>query len=529
MAVAAANPRGFATVRAVRMVLRRCSALLSFLALSFLSTGCDTTQPIGPAESGGVEACSELSWEGPSRRSVVLVVSDTTRRDAIGAYGGRARTPAFDAFARSGVLFRSASTEAPRTKPAIASLFTSLHPSQHKVLGTPFLKQVAEREGRPYMLSDGLGPGFTTLAEVFREAGYQTAGFVSNPWLGTELGFAQGFDTYDDSGARWDAPGVDVSEKALGWLAGARRDQPFFLYVHFMDAHRPHPALSRAEIEAARDQIEADRRPVPRGTLAAVHGLVRLEDGGSLDQLDLEPNRALLELAYHKGVANFDRALGRLLDGIAALPETETPAIIVTSDHGEALFERGWGNHGAGLHDDETAIPLAARLPGVSARDGATSCPTGPIDVLPTLCTYTGVACPADVAGVSWLRHPDEPVPAPRYIVSEGITNQPRHRSIRNARFKLLYQPGYTRPGQSPYSLYDLETDPAERHDLLAQPTRPGQASPDHAVASTLTSALETAVAPFDPPVSPPTRIDPTLAERLEALGYLEAPVAVGR
>ena len=54
--------------------------------------------------------------------------------------------------------------------------------------------------------------------------------------------------------------------------------------------------------------------------------------------------------------------------------------IIVTSDHGEALYERGYGNHGTGLFDDEVAIPFAARFPALPAGDHRVDCPVGLIE-----------------------------------------------------------------------------------------------------------------------------------------------------
>src|SRR5262245_37256376 len=67
--------------------------------------------------------CQALRMSGPAAdANIVLIVNDTMRRDRVGAYGGPARTPAFDAFARQNFLFARAFTNAPWTKPAVATM-----------------------------------------------------------------------------------------------------------------------------------------------------------------------------------------------------------------------------------------------------------------------------------------------------------------------------------------------------------------------------------------------------------------------
>src|SRR5688572_9445876 len=100
-----------------------------------------------------------------ARTNVVLVTIDTLREDRVGCYGHRdASTPAIDALARRGLRFETAVVQAPLTGPSHASILTGVSP-----------------------LTDGFrnNSGFTlttpvkTAAEVFRQAGYQTAAFVS--------------------------------------------------------------------------------------------------------------------------------------------------------------------------------------------------------------------------------------------------------------------------------------------------------------------------------------------------------------
>jgi len=188
--------------------------------------------------------------------------------------------------------------------------------------------------------------------------------------------------------------------------------------------------------------------------------------------------------------------------------------VIVTADHGEALFERGYGNHGRGLYDDELAIPLAMRLPGVSGPSDGVQCLVGLVDLLPTLCTYAGVACPENLAGQDLLAQR----PGRRFLVSEATGPAPRHRAIRNETYKLIWQPDGAPDGPhaNPYSLYDVASDPGEQRDLI------GTADPALARAvESLTAALR-AAGPEEPLyAAPAVSVDPAVDERLRALGYV--------
>jgi arylsulfatase len=478
-----------------------CAALLGI-------AGCSR----GP-DVEGVGPCREL--RGAAREPhppLVLVVNDTMRRDRLGAYGGRARTPAFDAFARDNLRFDQAFTQAPWTRPAMASLFTGLLPSQHGV---------GMESGEERKTPRALAPAFATLAELLRAAGYRTGAFVSNPWLEPRFGLDQGFDLYDASFARWGLgneeaklPGVEVSARALAWLAEVPPGTPYFLFVHYLDSHRPYPPLHLSDLEAQRERIAADRRvPETEEIRAELAASVRVQPARGAPPPLVEPRFAMLEIAYEKGIEHFDFALARLLEGLEKTPDGRRAAVIVTSDHGEALFERGYGNHGRGLHDDELAIPLAMRLPGVVGPSGGVQCPVGLVDVVPTLCTYLGLRCPEGLAGQDLLA----PRPGRRFLVSEAAGTAPRHRAIRNRAWKLIWQPDGAPDGprENPYSLYDVAADPAERSDRIGAPEL-------RETVSALTGALQSA-GPAQPlHASPNVGVEGAVEDRLRALGYAE-------
>jgi len=411
----------------------RIRIALAALALG-LPNACardESPPPAPPPEA----RCEPLERPEPAApRNVLFVLADTLRRDRLGAYGGPADTPRFDAFAREHLLFTAAETQAPWTKPAIATLFTGLPPSAHGVVSHPKL-----RRGSGMLRSDVLGADHHTLAESLAAAGYRTAAFVSNPWVQRSLGFDQGFETWDESMARNDAPGEIVTEAGLRWLREGKGDgRPWLLYLHYMDPHSPYHALDADTLEAKRAALAEDDRPLTDEARRDIARLARDPQRRRWAERGVEPSLALFELVYDQGVEHFDRAFGQLLEGVRRRADWADTAVIVTSDHGEALFTRGYRDHGRGLHRDEIAVPLAARLPGV-ATEGAISCPVGLIDLRATLCDYLGVPCLGRDRGTS-LFVPEVAAPD-RLVTSEAVVGRPRNRAVRDVRYKLLYEP----------------------------------------------------------------------------------------
>lgn len=113
--------------------------------------------------------------------NVLLLTIDTLRADHLSSYGyPRQTSPAIDGLAARGVLFDNAFTYWPKTRGSFAAMFTSLYAAQHGLT-------VRDRDLPDYN---------QTLAEALKGAGYSTAAAVDNGNLDRALGFAQGFDRY---------------------------------------------------------------------------------------------------------------------------------------------------------------------------------------------------------------------------------------------------------------------------------------------------------------------------------------------
>jgi arylsulfatase A-like enzyme len=437
------------------------------LLLAAIGAGCRRSQePVRPVQEA---RCVALEASAPARhRDVVFILSDTLRRDRLGAYGGPARTPRFDRFAAEGLGFTAAFAPAPWTKPAIASLFTGLRPAAHGVVSHPGLR------GRGGVLeSDVLAPGHLTLAEALAMAGYRTAAFVSNPWLGRELGFGQGFEIYDDSLAGEATPGEAVTAAGLRWLRERPRDgRPFFLYLHYMDAH---------------------------------------DMGGNEPRPGQSKNDARRE-AYARALRSLDDKL-RFVIRTLGLDDGRT-LVLVTADHGEEFLDHGGEGHWNKLYEELIRVPLVAYWPGrlVPAR---VSEPVASIDILPTLREAAGAPASAADAGVSLLATLRGEVNEARTFYPMRWWNATDVRYVRKAVVHAANKYIVGMPEREE-ELYDLAADPQEKRNLVRE--RPQLA----AELRERLRAFETSARVHPREFAEPVSISREQAEELKALGYVQ-------
>ena len=146
----------------------------------------------GPAIAVASLLATSCSGHGPraptTARHVVLVTIDTLRADRLGCYGSRTvETPHLDRIAGEGTIALQASASVPLTLPSHASLMTGRVPPEH---------------GLRDNFAPPLPPSVPTLAELFKNAGFQTAGFVSSPVLAARTRLNRGFETYADDEGR---------------------------------------------------------------------------------------------------------------------------------------------------------------------------------------------------------------------------------------------------------------------------------------------------------------------------------------
>jgi arylsulfatase len=319
------------------------------------------------------------------RPDVVLVVVDTLRADHLGSYGFPLPTsPHLDRFADEAVVFERALAASSNTVPSHASLMTSRFVRGHSV---GWINGSSRLEGR------------VTLAMRFREAGYETAAFVSNFVLRRSTGLDAGFELYDDVLPEAERNRPEIFERraeattarALEWLA-ARGARPVFLFVHYQDPHGPYtPPPERDDAFASLEAGESPALPWLTDD-DSPGGIPRYQQLPGLDRLGQYERRYAGEIAY------FDASLGRLLEALAARPRPRV--VLITADHGESFGEGGFYlNHGHATTPDLAHVPLLIRAPGLAP--GRRADPVHHVDVAPTLLELAGLAAAPDASGLA--------------------------------------------------------------------------------------------------------------------------------
>ena len=383
--------------------------------------------------------------------NVLLVVLDTVRADAVTAVaGGGAATPALTALAAESTTFSSAWAAAPWTVPSHASLFTGLYPHAHRATHDT------------YHLDEDLD----TLAEMLADAGYQTAGFTTNPWLAAGVGLAQGFQDYRETyKAAEDDPDQGsrrVTGEVLRWLDDRHPAQPFFVFVNYVQAHLPYRPPKTA--------LTTMDPPAPDGAIS-----VSVEQAERYLAGDRTLSGDALRRAYLAEVVELDRQVGALLDDLRRTGMENRTLLVVTSDHGELLGEHGLTGHEFSVHEELLRVPLLVRLPGVFGPSRRPE-PVSLVDVVPTVLETVGVVPPAPLDGVSLRGGPDLDRPLlaeysrPRRLIHRywrtkhpGVDMSRYDRALRALRsgpLKLVVS------SRGEEWLFDLSGDPTEAIDL---------------------------------------------------------------
>jgi len=425
--------------------------------------------------------------------NVIVIVSDTLRRDHLGLYGNPwISTPHLDCFAQGCVTFDRAYTGSFPTIPHRTDLMTG-------------------RYCFTYTDWAPLARDVPILSQCLKEAGYLTYMIVDTPHLVRDgFYFDRGFDgwqwhrgqendRYQTSPAQVELPcspdklrgtantvtqylrntslrqheedyfAPMTMRSAEHWLERNYRREPFFLYVDTFDPHEPwDPPPHYTDMYDPGYQGEEVTYPI--------YGPATY-----LTKEELKHMRAL----YAGEVTMVDRAVGRLLQKIGDLGLLENTLVVFTTDHGFYLGEHNLTGKVVMLYEEVSHIPLLVRLPG---GQGARRCPclVQPPDLMPTLLELAGAPLPDSVHGKSLLpllQGSDQPLREVA-VSSWAIIHQPLARSPLNPdAYTWFEQARKTKPSTVTDGewalicgaqdvvpeLYHLPSDPAQEHSVLGK------------------------------------------------------------
>ncbi|MEW5801908.1 MAG: sulfatase-like hydrolase/transferase [bacterium] len=452
--------------------------------------------PASRPEGGGPDRSAERLFRGRLPHNLVLITIDTLRADHLGCYGNpNARTPAIDALAKQGILFRQAFSPVPLTLPSHASILTGLYPPVHGL-----------RDNGYFILNED----YKTLAEVLKENGYTTGAIVASFVLNSRFGLDQGFDFYEDTidpdpnrsdPFRYELKGDKVLDLAKEWLVN-HQGEKFFLWLHFYDPHDPYDP------------------PEPQRSLFSKGGPRALYDG---------------EIAYT------DACLGQFIGKMDELNLRDNTLLVLTADHGEGLGEHGEKTHGIFIYDSTLQVPLIISNPGLHAENQSGSqsqiSQLSPdflvrtIDILPTTLGLLGLVKQGESYGqgvnlLPWLLAEQERRTAEPdlKLYAESLYTKLNFdwsalKGIRSRDWKYIQAPTA--------ELYRVSSDPGETENiLLTEPKGPDIAGSRERWEKYLQEE-ESGFASFRLAGSASGAQvvnDREIRQRLESLGYLCAP-----
>ncbi|HIL79748.1 MAG TPA: hypothetical protein EYG54_00635 [Myxococcales bacterium] len=526
-----------ASARGLYRVLQR---IVVFGALLF-PIACDDDTPTRPSLARPEYTQQQpATHPEPPTRLIILISIDTLRADHLGLYGyDRLTSPNLDLFALEGTVFEDASSVAPWTLPAHASMLTGLYPLSHGLV---------EPTRR-------LPDTVPTLAGLLTEGGWNTGAIVNSTWLlRKNFEITRDFDqfVYVQEDYEQVLPTRIITDKAIQWIDDARGSK-FFLFLHYYDVHSDYTSLPKFEklfvspysgkVDGTTWQLNVASMPdsyIESCQTDYDEKRCRFGDGEGSHSVDTSVEKLVFKQAdlkhlkelYDAGIRQFDTELGRLLRFLEYGGLMKNAKVIITSDHGEEFSDHGRFYHVLTTYQEALRVPMIVRGAGI-AEGRRVPLPVSIVDLVPTILGWAGIPLPQDLEGEDLgplfeARENKEAVLELETRLSErfqygeasgGIQWEqtapgvmPTFSSVRQGRFKVVHQ--VNNPGDTETALYDLSEDPGETIDISSQRSD---------VTAALRAEVEKRAALFQEEPSSENKIelDPDEASRLRALGYM--------
>jgi len=304
-------------------------------------------------------------------KNVILITIDALRWDYLGFINPELQkkniSPFIDQIAGKSVDFTRAVSQGTYTKSAFPAVFYSQYPGK-----------ITEK------ISPKLGWGkiknnTNSWVNNLSQAGYQTAGFSTNPFPGRLLNYGHGFNEFWDKDQPFNLwldkvwPKLDkklkalfidrikkkfiadaamdspfINKKAFNWLK-QQEDNKFFMWLHYMDVHGPY--YGNLKPEHLNEEQRKNTKPIKD--------------------------------AYIKSVQYLDNSLKKLFNHLKQKNLLDNTLVIITADHGECLGDHDFLTHPARFFSELVHVPLLMYHPEFTAKKQTSL--VGLIDLGPTI------------------------------------------------------------------------------------------------------------------------------------------------
>lgn len=425
-----------------------------------------------------------LTQPAPNRPNILVFLTDDHGQWLQQAYGNsEVRTPNMSRIARNGVRMTNAFTTCPVCSPARASFFTGRMPSQHGI--HDWIEESKQAYAYPWL------KGQTLISELLKNSGYHT-GLVGKWHCGEERYPHPGFDSwysywvsqyphaglqnFSDNGQHVTADGFQsplLSEQAIRFLknhyAGNNTAHvPFFLFIGYTDTHSPHAQMPDDLIAEYGD---ATFRDIPDEPFLKVHGTPLIPVSNDRAAEDRKRKE------YYAAASSIDREVGKVLDALESLGESENTIVVYTGDHGlnaghHGIWEKGNATIPQNFLEESIRVPCIISWPNGGIPSGLESnLPVNHCDLFVTLLDAAGALPDEHTAqrinspGRSYLRH----------LLGKSPHNWRDAVVCEYGNARMIKQDGYKLILRYPYKgvcfvneFYDLKADPRETTNLAA-------------------------------------------------------------
>jgi arylsulfatase A-like enzyme len=314
--------------------------------------------------------------------NVILIILDTMRLSALSANESGSRTPWISRLIKDGMYYQNCIAPSTWTVPSHASVLTGQLASRHGVhesytkKGEEIFPLMTAKQG-------------DTITAFLRNTGYNTLGYSANAWISPHSGFDLDFNSFvfvdylnpPTLKGQHDVPRYGMTSTDEFWQQLRRRkfqailrlysirkkanqwkkmngyplakgggtisnlvscstfEQPFFLFINLYEMHEPY--------------IET-RFGLPLTNRNVLFGKASIKN---------HDMRSIQRAYYEDEALTVDSYVGQIINHLKKMGVYDESLIIVTSDHGQLLGEKGLFGHGIFVHDELTRVPLVVKYP----------------------------------------------------------------------------------------------------------------------------------------------------------------------